>query len=279
MLAFVRHLGFTVHRMADDPEVMEANAAALTAGVPSRSATDATARLNARSQSASAATTPPASSIPTWTMAFCTQPSECTRTPSASRISPEVPPAASRRGLRQRFPERRAEKRGDPLRIRPRIAGPAGDRLAQGFHVADLERGAGVHLRPAAKAVEAEHRRVQFVHQRDVGADDAFQQILARAQCLPVRSGYPAAQPRPRRTPGTASSSGRTSRSDRGRTPSDPQDRPAAPWRPLIPVPPTTSPAPVPDTGPRPLERRHHLLGEPFQLLQRHRLRARRPTG
>ena len=24
MLAFVRHLGFTVHRMADDPEVMEA---------------------------------------------------------------------------------------------------------------------------------------------------------------------------------------------------------------------------------------------------------------
>ena len=24
MLAFIRHLGFTVHRMADDPEVMEA---------------------------------------------------------------------------------------------------------------------------------------------------------------------------------------------------------------------------------------------------------------
>jgi acetyltransferase len=24
MLAFIRHLGFTIHRMADDPEVMEA---------------------------------------------------------------------------------------------------------------------------------------------------------------------------------------------------------------------------------------------------------------
>jgi len=31
MLAFVRHLGFTVHRMEDDPEVMEATLVLVTA--------------------------------------------------------------------------------------------------------------------------------------------------------------------------------------------------------------------------------------------------------
>ena len=182
------------------------------------------ARLNARSQSVSAATIPPASSMPTWTIAFCAQPSECTSTPSGSRPIPRCrqpnrlrsaqEAGQTRSGRNRQLVSDRGEYPASSRRSacpglsysRPRT------RCRHPFPARGESRRGRRPLRPAYPS--ARYRRG-----RSVPANPC------RAQCLPARSGYPMVRPRPRHAPGTASSSARTSWPGRCRKPSDPRDR------------------------------------------------------